>query len=382
MVSPEPSGLLHHGDVEARGAQVDFAVNVIGERPPPFMLDALGAELGRVASYPDEAPTREILAGHLGIAPSGLLLVNGVAEAFSLVASMRAWQNPLVVHPQFTEPEAALRARGFRPARVLLEPHDFSLTPAMLQRIEQGGPADPDDTHPRDHDVRTPPDLVVLGNPTNPTSRLHAAEAIAGLVAPERAPDRLVVIDEAFMDVVSDESESLLEAAAEGEGMLVFRSLTKTFALAGVRAGFVVGGAQTIARLRALQPPWSVNSLALAATRASVTDDAQRHVHRVRDEVRIRRTHLEAGLTARGWRVVPDGRAPFVLARHPRAEALRTSMRERGVAIRRGDTFPGLDDTWARFAVRGQGLVDRLFAALDSVEVSADREARAMTTEP
>ncbi|MDO5711448.1 MAG: cobalamin biosynthesis protein, partial [Micrococcales bacterium] len=119
-VLPDP--LRHHGDVEARDSVIDLAVNVVVPRPPSWVRAAMDAALDTVAAYPQERPVREGLAAHLGIPANRLLLVNGAAEAFSLVAQARPWRAPLVVHPQFTEPDAALRAAARPAAHHVLDP--------------------------------------------------------------------------------------------------------------------------------------------------------------------------------------------------------------------------------------------------------------------
>lgn len=234
--------------MDARTARIDLAVNVAVPSPPTWLRAALIAAIDGVAAYPDEAPVRRRLAEHLGTNPESLLLVNGAAQAFSLVAHARAWRHPLVVHPQFTEPDAALRAAGYLPAHHLLRADDaFALRPQA---------------------VDTEADLVVVGNPTNPTSRLHSADTLRALLR-GAGRERVLLLDEAFIDAVPGERESLLPDACEStgataatanRGLLVLRSLAKTFRLAGIRAGYVVGDPRLVARLRELAPPWSVNS--------------------------------------------------------------------------------------------------------------------------
>lgn len=341
--------LWHHGDTEARGVEVDFAVNVVSPYPPDFVVSAMNNALARIAEYPDERAAHAQLAAHLGVAPDSLLLVNGVAEAFTLIAAMRPWTAPAVVHPQFTEPEAALRAAGHAPHRVILSPEsDFSLGSAAVPEAA---------------------DLMMVGNPTNPTSRLHPADRLLELCV----PGRLLVVDEAFIDVTPDSGplvatgESLLPLAATRRGILVLRSLTKTFGLAGIRAGYVVGHPAEIACLARLRPPWSVNSLALAAVQAIATRPGDAYVATMASLLEERRPEQVAGLAQRGFQVVPGSAGPFLLARHPRAATIRRELRDRGVAVRRGDTFPGLDGTWVRLALRGAKERARLFEALDAI---------------
>jgi histidinol-phosphate/aromatic aminotransferase/cobyric acid decarboxylase-like protein len=335
-----PIDLGHHGDRETEPGLVDFAVNVAVQTPPPWLLLELERALAGVARYPDVVPAVEALARLHACPPACVLVTNGAAEAFTLIARARPWRKPLVVHPQFTEPESALAANGHDVARLVLrQENDFALDPALV-------PGDAD--------------LVVVGNPTNPTSRLHRREVILALLR----PGRLVVVDEAFMDVVAGGSESVLGNAAETDGLLVVRSLTKTFALAGVRAGYLVGGEEVIAECALVQPHWSVNSLAVTATVACAGPKGQDHLRVVRQDTTSRLSYLVAGLGDVGLEVAGQPAGPFVLVHHRRAAKLREGLRRRGLAVRRGDTFPGLGSHWLRIAAREPAMTDLLLAAL------------------
>ncbi|MDO5711449.1 MAG: aminotransferase class I/II-fold pyridoxal phosphate-dependent enzyme, partial [Micrococcales bacterium] len=235
-------------------------------------------------------------------------------------------------------------------------------------------------------------DLVVVGNPTNPTSRLHPARALRAIRDAGPA-DRMLLVDEAFMDLVPDQPQSLLAEAAtggaqtrSGSGRLcVVRSLTKAFGLAGVRAGYVVGDPDFIARLRELQPPWSVNTLALAATAAVSGSRGCAHLDFYSAGLVSQRRHLVTALSRAGLAVVPEPAGPFVLARHRNAWQLRESLRRRGISVRRGDTFPGLGSQWLRFAVRNSDTTDHVTAEIMAVcqelERSADRRPPARRSE-
>jgi histidinol-phosphate aminotransferase len=174
--------LAHHGDREAGPGLVDLAVNVRVPQPPAWLLDRITASLTELAAYPDPSAATEAVAARHGRDPSEVLVTSGAAEAFVLLARALAPRRPVVVHPQFTEPEAALAAAGYEVDRVLLRADDgFTLDPSAV----------PEDA-----------DLVVIGNPTNPTAVLHPAERIAAL----SRPGRVLVVDEAFIDAVDRKS--------------------------------------------------------------------------------------------------------------------------------------------------------------------------------
>ncbi|HVH23450.1 MAG TPA: aminotransferase class I/II-fold pyridoxal phosphate-dependent enzyme, partial [Pseudonocardia sp.] len=250
----------------------------------------------------------------------------------------------VIIHPQFTEPEAALIAAGHRPERVILEARTgFRLDPALI-------PADAD--------------LIMIGNPTNPTSALHPAALLRTLVR----PGRLLVVDEAFMDAVPGEPETMI--SPDLRGVLVLRSLTKTWGLAGLRAGYAVGDAEVIAAMAVQQPPWSVSTPALAAIAACLSDQARHLAAVAAEEITRHRGVLVAGLESIGLAAVGQPMAPFVLVDTGPIRGdqvggwVRTALRDEGFAVRRGETFPGLGPDWIRIAVRDPSTSDRLVRAL------------------
>ncbi|WP_354438231.1 cobyrinate a,c-diamide synthase [Marmoricola sp. OAE513] len=339
---PEPpvlDPLRHHGDRETAPDLLDFAVNVHAGPRPGWLDRALHRAVDESTTYPDSTPARAAVAAHHARDVADVLVTAGAAEAFTLVARLRDWTDPVVVHPQFTEPQAALEAAGHKTTAVHCRPEDgFRLDPAAIPESA---------------------DLVVLGNPSNPTGVLHPATTIRALLR----PGRVVLVDEAFMDAVPGEAESVASVALDG--LLVVRSLTKHWAIPGIRAGYVVGDPTLVRELADLQPPWSVSTPAIAATVACAAPSAQPEAGaRARDLVRWRED-LERALTERGIEHVPSS-ASYVLARP--GTGTREALRSRGVAVRRADTFPGLDDSWVRIAVRPPPLTSRLLAALDQID--------------
>lgn len=338
--------LHHHGDRDAATGLLDLAVNVRLAAPPPWLADVIAATLGDLGRYPDASAATRAIAAHHDVTIESVLPTSGGAEAFTLISRALTPGRPLVVHPQFTEPEAALRAAGYRPERHLLHPENgFRLDPHGLETACGAS------------------DLVVVGNPTNPTGVLHPARDLHRL----RRPGRVLVVDEAFMDAVPGESESLI--GGDLTDLLVVRSLTKTWGLAGLRAGYVVGDPALVRRLAAVQPPWSVSTPALAATVACLSPSASDEARAAAEQLDRWRAALVADLHAVGLPVAGDPRAPFVLVD---TSALGpTSVREdlvrHGIAVRRGETFPGLGPTWVRLAVREPAVSRRVATALNLV---------------
>ncbi|MEV6647085.1 Rv2231c family pyridoxal phosphate-dependent protein CobC [Amycolatopsis sp. NPDC051371] len=332
--------LHHHGDREVGPGLVDLAVNVRLPRPPAWLRQELASALDTLAAYPSTVDASRAIASRHGRPPSEVLVTAGAAEAFTLLASALRPRRAVVVHPQFTEPEAALRAAGHAVSRVILSEADgFVLDPVLV-------PADAD--------------LVFVGNPTNPTSVLHPAAVLRSLAR----PGRLLVVDEAFLDAVAGESESL---AAGVPGVVVLRSLTKTWGLAGLRAGYVLASADVVERLRAVQVPWSVSTLAGVATVACCRQSALEEAEKLAVAAESDREYLVSGLADAGVPVLGDPRGPFVLVRVPDGASVRARLREAGYAVRRGDTFPGLGPDHLRLAVRDRDVTDAFLSALRKI---------------
>ena len=188
-------------------------------------------------------------------------------------------------------------------------------------------------------------DLVVVGNPTNPTGVVHTREHILSL----RRPGRIVVVDEAFADTVPGEPESLADQPLPD--VLVLRSLTKTWSLAGLRVGYALGAPGVLARLTATRPHWPMGTLQLTAVAACCAPEAVAEAAADARRLAAMRAEMLSGLRSAGVEPV-DGRAPFVLFTVGDAELTRKHLHARGIAVRRCDTFVGLDGRYLRAAVR------------------------------
>ena len=347
QLAPQPASvhdLHHHGDRDVAEGMVDLAVNVRLSAPPDWLSAIINDTTQHLAAYPNaDAATKAIAAAH-GLSADQVLPTAGGAEAFTLLARAFRSERPLIVHPQFTEPEAALVAAGHQPKRLIL-------SRATGFRLE----AD---------QVPVGADLIMLGNPTNPTSVLHPAALIDSL----RRPGRLVAVDEAFMDAVPGETETMIRD--DLTGLVVLRSLTKTWGLAGLRAGYVIGEPQLIAAMRHQQPPWSVSTPALAAMVACLTPHARSVAAAAAQELAAQRAYLVEQLADVGLEVAGQPSAPFVLVdtsgvRGDREPGwVRIRLHDHGLAVRRGETFPGLGPDWVRIAVREPETTDQLVTAL------------------
>lgn len=362
--------LRYHGDQAAYGADLDFAVNVRGTTPQ-WLQDELATALTELASYPSaqlDAEVRTAIAAAHGRSADEVLLLHGVAEGFSLLPHLRL--PATIVQPQFTEPEAAFRAAGIEVGSLVLPP-PYTLSPVL------------DDVHEnasQEFSEQLAGRMVIVGNPTNPTGVAHSAADLRQLA--EHCA--VLVVDEAFMDVSDEDTVERCSLAGESrDNVIVFRSMTKTWAIAGLRCGYALGKPDLLARLALLRPHWPLGTLQLRAMAAITAREAEL-LPGIRSEIRSQRQAMTRLLAAAGWQVQPS-ETPFVLARPPalqdsqsdngagecdvvKQEQLRQCLAERGVAVRRCDTFTGLDGSWWRLAVRDEVRVRRLIAEVEAAE--------------
>ena len=334
--------LRFHGDELSRGAHEDHAVSVVAEERPPWLEQALAAGIRAGDRYPDERRARAAIARRHGRAPEEIVLTNGANEAFWLLAAALRPHHAVCVHPAYTEPEAALRAHGVTVERACRGP-GFRLDP---------------DTIPAGAD------LVICDNPNNPSGRLEPAARIEALAR----PGRTLVVDEAFIELVPGELESV--AGRTGvPGLVVIRSLTKLWSLPGIRAGYLLAPLPVARAVDRIRPSWNVNAVALGAIEACAprVADGRERAERVARE----RRRLEAGLAEiaalKSWPSV----ANFVLARAHGGERLAARLLERGTAVRPCGSFPGLDGDHLRISVRAPDSNQRLLAGLTEVLASA-----------
>ncbi len=345
---PPPAGvaaaasLRVHGDTMVAEGAEDFAVNIHGEGPAPHLRAALADAVATAGRYPDGTAATAAVAARHGRPVDEVLLTAGAAEAFWLLASAISAKRAVVVHPQFTEPEAALRAAGILVDHVLRSPEDeWALHPDEV----------PDDAN-----------LVVIGMPNNPTGTMDDPDAVAALCR----PGRITVVDEAFIDFVTD-PDAGMSRRRELPGLVVLRSVTKLWGLAGVRAGYLLAPPGVVRRCVQRRQPWPLSTPALRALEVCAADESYRR--QVATTVAQWRSEVVAGLRSIDSVIAWDSAANFVLVKVPDGARVHRSLADQGIALR-PSTFPGLSPDYLRIAVRPPAATARLLAALRNAVAS------------
>ncbi|MGE5703250.1 MAG: pyridoxal phosphate-dependent aminotransferase, partial [Clostridia bacterium] len=208
-------------------------------------------------------------------------------------------------------------------------------------------------------------DLVFIGSPNNPTGVTYEREELHALARASEAAGTWLVVDEAFLDFVDpQEQHSLLTELDTYPHVIIIRSMTKMFAIPGLRLGYAVAQPEVINRMKRKQITWSVNQLALLAGEVCLKEDA--YVERTRQLISQERHALQTTLVHEfGWEVT-IGAANFLLIRLPEymtAEWMQDHLGQCGIMIRNCAMYPGLTAQHFRIAVRGRQENERLLAA-------------------
>lgn len=317
----------------------DFSANINPLGPPPAALRAIRENLDLIRHYPDPrcSELRRALAGYLGVAPENMLPGNGASELIYLLARVVGCRRVVVPAPTFIEyAEAVVSAGGDVQEVSLKEEEGFALPAVRLKRKLQQA------------------DALFICNPNNPTGRVEKRAVVQSIIEDAAREGKPVVVDEAFMDFVPGGGQcTALPLLAEHPHLVILYSLTKFFAIPGLRLGVLVGDAALVRALEKHKDPWSVNTLAQLAGTAALGDGA--YMEETKQLVTREREFLRRAISLiPGLNAFPSD-ANFLLVK---IEAPLTSTRlaektaARGVLVRDCSTFSGLGESYIRVAVR------------------------------
>ncbi len=315
--------------------------------PSPLAVEAVREALRSAHLYPDAQclRLREALSERLGVGVDRILVTHGADEAFDLLAYafLERGDRVVVGDPTFSSYELAARTMGAEVVKVPLRDYRQDV-PAMLRAVEG----------------RTK--MVVLCSPLNPTGTTVSAEeleeALSGL--PE---DVLLVLDEAYLEYVDDPGhpDSLRYFAADPR-MVITRTFSKIYGLAGLRVGYALCSPPVREALEKVKLPFNVNRLAQAAAEAALRDEA--HLERSREMNRRGKQALYRVLEECGLSYVPT-QANFILVRNGEHPDLFMQLLRRGIIVRDGTALgiPG----HVRITIGDEEQNRRLEAALRDI---------------
>ena len=351
-VAPRPHGGRAHALAQELGCPVaailDFSASLNPLGPPPAALVAAQAALADACHYPesDGATLARALAAHHGLPAESVLAGAGATEFIFLVPRVLRPRRVLLAEPAFGEYRPALLQ-----ADAVVDP--FPLAPATGFRLDPAALRAA--LHPDT-------DLVWLANPLNPAGTGHPRDLLLEVLA-VLPPSVTLVVDEAFVDFAPE--LSLADQAAGRPNLVVLRSLTKFYALAGLRIGWLAASPEVAGRLAAGREPWRLSTPAIAAGLTCLQAEALRTA--TLQAMPLLRAELATGLGKLGVTVYPSV-ANYLLCRlpdsAPSATAIAAALRPAGILVRTCADFAGLDGRHLRLAVRSAADNRRLLGEL------------------
>jgi len=355
LTSPDHGGEIWKESMElgvVPNKLLDFSANVNPLGCSPLAKMAVKRSLDLVPFYPDNECTelRRAIASYVRkIEPANIFVGNGAAEIIHLFARafIKNGCDAIVTQPTFSEYEYATLLQRGNPIHVMrLE--NFELDPEMLFK-----------------NITRRTSVLFLCNPNNPTGTVQEKEIIEKIVQEAAKSNVMVLLDECFVDFVKGQTKiSLSSVAKKYRNLVVLRSLTKTFGLAGLRAGYAIGHEATVRVLEKHKITWSVNTFAQVAAIAALKD--MKFLNRSFQLVRKERAFLEKSLGELGMDVTPS-EANFLLARlHGQVdgEELKKRLIKRRIIIRDCSRFRGLGSKFIRLAVKTRQENEALLHAL------------------
>ena len=321
--------------------RLDFNENTLACSPAvkTALENISAADLTR---YPEREPVEALVADHLGLQPSQVILTNGVDEAIHILcqAFLDSGDELFLPVPTYTMYEIYA-----------------SSTEATIRHVQAGSDfAFPFEAMLAAINAKTK--IIAIANPNSPTGSVATREQIIALA--DAAPHAVVLIDEAYFHFYG---ETVIDLVGKFPNLIVARTFSKAYGLAGLRLGLLAGPESMLRWTRRVLSPYSVNSIALSALKAALADSG--YLHWYVAQVKQARTEFLSGLARMGMRWWPT-EANFVLIEiGPTHREFVTAMREQGILVRDRSADPGCDGL-VRITI---GTPEQMRHALAAVEL-------------
>lgn len=332
-----------HGGNRKQGIRWDFSISLNPLGIPPEVQEAVVRAMRQTPRYPDPLclELRQALAERLDISPDRIFCGNGAAECIDAFARARKWSCALIWQPCFGEYERAFCACGVRVRSALsVDAAAFAAEIADLPIHS----------------------AVVVCSPASPFGTIVGCEAIELLVDACERRDCTLLLDECFIEL-SDDPAGAWERVKARASVCVLRAFTKTYAMAGLRLGYLVSDDRALLRDMAAQvQPWNVSHLAQCAGVAALSQ--RDYLQRARKMIRTQRSQMIDAMRAIGV-VCYDSQSNYFVWRA--RSGLDRQLERYAIAVRSCADFIGLDDTYYRVCVRTPSENERFLQVLEEI---------------
>ena len=327
---------------------LDFSENVHPFGAPAFLADRWPDLLDLVGSYPDPdgEPFRTAAANFHAVVANQVAAGNGAAEIFTWLARRYRGQQVVLIEPAFSEYRQTLEAENVHIKALQLVPENgWQLTVQGVRNIIPGCAA------------------LYICNPHNPTGMLLNTKTLQEIAQICQEHDCELVIDEAFIDFIGEKA-SFMPFLREFPNVLIVRSMTKMYAIPGLRLGYVVSQAETIEQLKQGAAHWNVNALSAAIGADCLKAEAYRE--KVINAASEERRKMQQFLAAENCRT-SDSAANFLSFQLPdpsRSAKFFTDLLKAGIVLRHTESFRGMDGQWFRIGMKSPENMKKLREAI------------------
>ena len=345
-----PHGGINYAELIAMGitpeAVLDFSVCTNPFMPPPGIRDMLGNIA--IEKYPDSEATelRQRLSEKLGVSLDNILVGSGTTELIRLIALayFRQGDHILILEPTYGEYEVTCQIVGAKPIKQWIKAED-NFAPRIEETVDL---------------IREYcPRAVFICNPNNPTGKYLTRQEVEMVL--DAIKDGLLILDEAYLTFV-EKNWSSIELTPRGN-VVILRSMTKDYGLAGLRLGYTVASREITDSLRRVCPPWNVNVIAQKVG-AIVLEDVD-YLEQTRRKIREAKQFLIVGFSRLGFQLLPSD-TNYFLVRVGNAQAFRAALLRHGIQVRDCTSF-GLPE-YVRIAPRTMPECQRLIDTIDELK--------------
>lgn len=329
---------------------IDFSVNINPLGVPEKLKEKLKNSIDHLESYPeiDGISAKNILSERLNVHSEHLILGNGATELIYLFAKTFKPKKVLIIEPTFTEYE---RAFSLNTSEIYhfqcKEDDDFKINiESLIKEIDE---------------IR--PEVLVVCNPNNPTGIFTERESMRQVLDKLKSIDGKLFIDESFIDFTE---RDLYTSMIEDYPIFILRSMTKIYAIPGLRLGYGLANKSIIERMNKHKEPWTINSLALDSVEVLLEDIEYK------DETQkwylSEKKYLRESLKQIRLLSIYESEGNFFLCKLKSSNSieLRDYLLDLGIYIRTCEDFYGLDDSFVRIAVRTREENSALIRALNN----------------
>lgn len=312
---------------------IDFSENVNPIGPPDSIKSDWNNFRKFMRLYPDPLgePFRTKVAQYHNISSDSIFVANGATEVFSLLAQKYRGKRAILVHPTFSEYEETLKGRKVEIVNLIMK--DIVTGELPISDIKK-------------HMLHA--DVLYLCTPNNPTGTLPKYSVIMDLVKYTKLSNCDIVLDEAFIDFISEEASFISDI--DSSHLIIVRSMTKMYAMPGLRLGYMAAAPHIVQEIQQLAPRWNVNRIAAEVGSLVLKDEEYRK--KTIDHSVNTRLDMSEFLKAHGCEVT-QSQANFLLFKLPQLNTdFFQHFLRKGIVFRHTENFHGLNSQWYRIGMK------------------------------